>query len=66
MEEKTQGEKVAIGVLIASTIVQIITLAFLWNPERFKQSWEKMMNALKAGKEKVKGAVSKDKDKQGN
>ncbi|MCX6744633.1 MAG: hypothetical protein NTX82_03875 [Candidatus Parcubacteria bacterium] len=60
MAEETGGKNVAIGVLIASTIVQIFTLMFLWKPEKFKETWDKLKLALKAGKDKVKGAVSKD------
>jgi hypothetical protein len=60
-DEDNKGKNVAIGVLIASTFVQIITLMFLWKPEKFRENWAKLMNALKSGKDKVKGAVSKDK-----
>ena len=60
MTEENKSKNVAIIVLIASTLVQIITLMFLWKPEKFRESWDKLMTALKAGKDKVKGAVSKD------
>lgn len=60
MAEEDKSRNVAIGVLIASTFIQIITLMFLWKPEKFRENWDKLKAALKAGKDKVKGTVSKD------
>jgi len=64
-EEKGPEKKLAIGLLIV-ILFQIITLAFLWNPEWFKQTVAKLNDAVNKGKEKVKDAVQRDKkDKDG-
>lgn len=60
MSDEDKGRNVAIGVLIVSTIVQIVTLAFLLKPEKFKETWASLLEALKKLKTRVKGAVSKN------
>lgn len=59
-EEKRTAEKVAIILLILSIVVQIVCLGFLWNPQKFRDTLQKLLDAMDKGKDKVKGVFKKD------
>jgi hypothetical protein len=53
MGEKNKGNTLVILVLIASTVVQVITLMFLWNPDKFKETTDKLKSYFKKNEEKI-------------
>ncbi len=50
-DEKKKSETAAIVVLIFSTLIQFVTLMFLWNRERFNENWERVKNVFKKDKD---------------
>lgn len=59
-EEKRTAEKAAVIVLILSIVIQIICLGFLWNPQKFRETLQKLLDAMDKGKDKVTGVFKKD------
>ena len=65
MTEKNKGtEKVAVALLLLAVIVQVITFAFLWNPEKFRETVQRFKDALKKGADKTKSVFSKKEDEK--
>ncbi len=60
MEEGNKGNIFVILVLIASTIVQVITLMFLWNPDKFRETVDKLKSYFKKSEEKISDSVNKN------
>ena len=61
MEENTQ-QKVMVGVLIGTLVVQTVIFMWLWNPQKFQATVQRTKDALKAWNTKAKGVFTKKDD----
>jgi len=59
-EVNRKGEKTALILLSITLLVQLISFAFLWNPEKFRQTIASIKAALNKGKDKVKSTFKKE------